>query len=78
VSRARGGWARVVALVFFALLALQLVLRYARPEPAPAWSRVAVIACCAGIIACLVIQFFSERPDPTDDGPAPGPPGERE
>jgi glucan phosphoethanolaminetransferase (alkaline phosphatase superfamily) len=71
VRRAGGGRVRIVAIVFFVLLAAQLILRYARPEPPPAWSRVAVIACCVGVIACLVIQFFSERATRSDDDMPP-------
>ena len=78
MSRVGGGRVRIIAGVFFVLLALQLVIRYARPAPAPAWSRVAVIACCAGIVVCLVIQFFSERAArPADEDPPETPPNMR-
>ena len=74
MRRPGGGWVRVVAVVFFVLLAAQLILRYVRPEPAPTWSRVAVIACCVGVIACLVIQFIAEGRAPSEDESPPSPP----
>ncbi len=52
---------RFVGILFFVLLAAQLVIRYARPTPAPPWSRVAVIACCVGVIVCLLIPPIVER-----------------
>ena len=46
---------RILGILFFVLLAAQLAIRLAIPEPRPAWSRYAVIACCIGVIACLLI-----------------------
>ena len=50
-----------LGIVFFTLLGLQIVLRYAWPSPAPTWTRVAIIACCVGVVLCLVIQSVVER-----------------
>ena len=52
---------RILAILFFVLLAAQLAIRYAIPEPRPAWSRYAVIACCIGVIVCLVLPPLVER-----------------
>ena len=76
MSRPGGGPVRIVAVVFFVLLTLQLVLRYLGPKPPPMWSQVTVIACCVGIIVCLVIQFLSERAAHPDDEKPPGTPPE--
>ena len=73
MSHGRGRPVRIVAVIFFALLALQLVLRYALPEPRPTWLRVTIIACGVGIIACLVILFLAERTEQPEDENPPGP-----
>ena len=52
---------RILGILFFVLLAAQLAIRYAIPEPRPAWSRVAIIACCAGVVVCLVLPPVMER-----------------
>lgn len=78
MSQAGGGPLRIIAIVFFVLLALQLVIRYARPDAAPTWSRIAIIACCVGILTCLVLQFLSERAARPDDEHPPGSPPDAE
>ena len=72
MSHSRGRPIRIVAVIFFALLALQLALRYALPEPRPTWLRISIIACCVGIFACLVIQFLAERDEHPEDETPPG------
>ena len=62
---------RILGIVFFVLLALKLVLRYTWPTPAPAWSRIAIIACCVGIIVCLILQTLSERAEQAKDDQTP-------
>ncbi len=62
---------RILGIVFFVLLALQVVLRYTRPTPAPAWSRIAMIACCVGIIVCLILPTMAERAEQANDDQTP-------
>jgi hypothetical protein len=52
---------RILGILFFVLLAAQLAIRYMIPEPRPAWSRIAVIACCVGVVVCLTLPPLVER-----------------